>query len=552
MVRGISTAMKSPLTTRRALFRGLPVPVALSALALLAGAFFLLESKEAGSSRSGPRILVLYDRGQPWAWLGDIYSLKLENLLGHFDARVTRKPLSDYNSADIDSHDATFYLASSWREGPLDFLFNRELERTSKPFIWVGLNLWQYGWDFERDMPSESFVSNYGFSLDSWSGENHPLVIYKNTELKKEPFDPGLTRIEIVNTAKVHVHAICRDMDGREWPYVVQSGNFWFVGDMPMISTTYENRSLAFADLLHEMLGIPHEENHRAYFRIEDVSPVADVETLQKLGATLEEIDTPFTVALIPEYRDWSGVYNGGTLDVERITEKSPVTREIQHWIDIGAQVLQHGTTHQADGILNPYTGASGDDYEFYRVSADELGFLTLVGPVMRDSRAWARSRANRGLNILKSAGIRPVAWLTPHGLASPADYKAIAEIHPIACDRAVFFFEDAQGNSQATELNAPFVYKDTYGLARIPETLGQIDPWGWHDIQPPSLPADLVRRAKALKVVRDGWAGFYCSWYLDPELIRETVEGIKAIGYKFTPISSALEQSGQRSAMQD
>lgn len=544
--------MKNQNAFRRAFQRTHPLAAALTMAALGAGAFLLLGSKEPEPARAGPKVLVLYDRGQPWTWLGEIHSLKLENLLGHFDARVTRKPLADYKSADLDSHDATFYLASAWKEGPLPVLFERELDRTSKPFVWVGLNLWQYGWDFERDTPRESFVSNYGFSIDSWSGENHPTVFYKNTELQKEPFDPGLTRVGIVDPDKAVVHATCRDLDGNEWPYAVQSGHFWFVADMPLISTTCENRSLAFADLLHDMLDIPHEEIHLAYFRIEDVSPVADVGMLEHLGATLDTLDVPFTVAIIPEYRDWSGVYNGGTLEIERLTEKNPVTREIHRWIDMGAEVVQHGTTHQADGILNPYTGASGDDYEFYRVSADEFGFLTLVGPVLNDSRAWARSRANRGFNILRNAGLRPVAWLTPHGLASPVDYKAIAEIHPLACDRAVFFFEDSQGNTQVTELDAPFVYKDTYGLVRIPETLGEIDPWGWYDIQPPSLPSDLVRRAKALKVVRDGWAGFSSSWFIDPALIRETVEGIKALGYEFVSIGGDPAGSLEKRAMND
>ena len=44
-----------------------------------------------------------------------------------------------------------------------------------------------------------------------------------------------------------------------------------------------------------------------------------------------------------------------------------------------------------------------------------------------------------------------------------------------------------------------------------------------------------------ALKVVRDGWAGFYFHWYLDPQFLRETVEGLKAMGYEFTPLDGTL-----------
>jgi Fe-S oxidoreductase len=55
-------------------------------------------------------------------------------------------------------------------------------------------------------------------------------------------------------------------------------------------------------------------------------------------------------------------------------------------------------------------------------------------------------------------------------------------------------------------------------------------------------MPEDLIRRAKALKVVRDGWAGFYFHWYLDPDLLRQTVQGLKDLGYEFTVLSGELK----------
>ena len=489
-----------------------------------------------------PTVLIVYDNEGQWGWLGEIYSVKLENLLGHFEARVTRKPLSNYLSGEIAAHDAAFYVASVWNEGALPPLFQADLENTLKPFVWMGVNLWRYAWDLASYAPRAAFSDRYGFQLLSWSGENHPTVVYKDTELQKDTFDTGLSRIEILDPAKATVHATCLDETGKAWPYIVQSGNFWFVADMPMVSTTFENRSLAFADLLHDMLGIFHEEKHRAFFRIEDVAAVSDLPTLRNLGDVLADMDVPFTISLIPEYRDWSGVYNDGVPENLRLTKNSPVSAEMRRWIAEGGQVLQHGTTHQIDGQLNPYTGVTGDDYEFYRVTADEQGFLTLIGPMPGDSASWARNRVNRGLNILKNAGFTSNGWLTPHYLASPVDYKVFASIHPFACDRGIFFFQDAEGKTQATELNSPYIYRDIYGLKRMPETIGYIDPWGWYELQPPSLPEDLIKRAKAMKVVRDGWAGFYFHWYLDPEDLRKSVTGLKELGYEFTPLSGNLK----------
>jgi len=77
-----------------------------------------------------------------------------------------------------------------------------------------------------------------------------------------------------------------------------------------MVSTTFENRSLAFADLLHDMLGIDHAESHRAYFRVEDVSRGSEAADLQALRTTLAGLGVPFVVSVIPEYRDWLGYYN--------------------------------------------------------------------------------------------------------------------------------------------------------------------------------------------------------------------------------------------------
>ncbi len=491
---------------------------------------------------AAPNVLILYDNDGQYGWLGEIYSVKLENLLGHFDAKVTRKPFTNYAQGDLAKYDTAFYLASTWSEQILPGIFQADLESNTKQFVWAGVNLWRYAWDLSTYAPKQAFADRYGFQLLNYSGETHTSVVYKNTTLKKEPFDAGLSHVQVTNPAKATVRAVALDSIGGEWPYVIQSGNFWFVGDMPMISTTFENRSLAFQDLLHDMLGIQHAENHRAFFRIEDVGPEGDVATLQNLRTTLTSLKVPFTISMIPEYRDWSGIYNNGVAETVRVTASSAFSKEIKLWVQAGGQVLQHGTTHQIDGLLNPYTGVSADDYEFYRVTADAQGFLTIVGPLPGDSTTWAKNRVVRGQNILKNAGFTPVGWLTPHYLASPTDYKVFASLYPFACDRAIFFFPDGSGKTQATELNSPYIYRDSYGLKRIPETIGYIDPIGWYELQPPSLSGDLLKRANALKVVRDGWAGFYFHWYLDPAELAKTVNGLKAIGYQFVPLSGTLK----------
>jgi len=489
-----------------------------------------------------PSVLIVYDNDGQYGWLGSVYAVKLQNLLGHFEAKVALKPLANYVTGDIAKYDATFYLGSVWNQTPLPAIFQADLNATTKTFVWMGVNLWRYAWDLSTYATKPAFSTKYGFKLLSYSGETHPKVVYKGTELLKEPFDLGLSRIEVVDAVKAKVLATCVDKTGKAWPYIVQSSNFWLVGDMPMISTTFENRSLVFQDLLHDMLRVQHAEQHRAYYRVEDVGPKANLTTLANLRQTLKAAAVPFTISMIPKHRDWSGVYNNGTAETITVTVNSSFTVEMKLWVQAGGQVLQHGTTHQIDGLLNPYNGVSAADYEFYRVTSDSSGRLTLVGPLTGDSTTWAQNRVVTGQNILKNAGFTPVGWLTPHYLASTTDYKVFAGLYPFACDRAIFFFPNAQGVTQATELNAPYIYRDTYGVKRIPESIGYIDPVGWYGLQPPSLSGDLIKRAKALKVVRDGWAGFYFHWYLDPTELAKTITGLKGLGYQFVPLNGALK----------
>jgi len=481
-----------------------------------------------------PNVLILYDDTGTWGWLGAMYALKLENLLAHFESKVTKKPLGQYLVGDLAKYNATFYLGSTYTETSLSPVFQADLNFNKKPFVWAGFNLWRYAWN------EPLFASKYGFQFLDYAPENHPKVVYKKTNLKKEVWDPGLNHIKILDPKIVKVHATAVDGAGAVWPYIVQSGNFWFVADMPLVSTSFENRSLAFADLLHDMLGINHPETHRAYFRVEDISRASDEPSLKAITTAVKALKVPFLISVIPSYRDWMGAYNNGVPQKLNLSANSILGKELKVWVSIGGKVLQHGTTHQIDGLLNPYNGVSGDDYEFYRVALDATNELSYIGPVSGDSVTWAKKRILQGQNILKTAGFTPIGWLTPHYIASPVDYKVVATLYPFACDRAILFVTDSTGGTQADELNSPFVYRDTYGIKRIPETIGYPDPNG--NDGAPVLPTNLIRRAQALKVVRDGWAGFYFHWYLNPTYLTETINGLKAIGYQFIAVDGNIK----------
>lgn len=491
--------------------------------------------------------LILFDDEGEFGWLGEMYAIHLENMLSHFDLEVSKKPFSEYAQGDLENFDATFYLGTVYKATPLPADFRDDLAATQKTFVWMGQNLWRYALDLNTWFSRPEFEEATGLRYLEFSYDTHPTVTFKGQELIKDVFDPGLARMHIVDGSKVEVFGECHDEYGNSWPYIVRGGaNFWVVPDMPMISNDFRDRLLVFADVLYDILGHETPVRHRAVLRIEDVHPNTPLPLLRGIRDVLARLQIPFVISLIPEYHDPLGHFNDDVPQQEFLEPGTPFAEVIQELVDIGGQIVQHGTTHQFGEIPNPYTGVSGDDYEFYWLETDTDGNLIYIGPLPGQDAKNVRQRILNGYRRIQDAGFAPVGWLTPHYLGSEVSYQQFARLYPFALDRGIFVVTDSHGDRRRLELNSPYIYRDIYGLKRIPETIGYIDPYGWAPagviLQPPSLPADLVERARALKVVRNSWAGCYFHWYLDPALLEDLVNGIKAEGFEFTPIHGDLK----------
>jgi len=165
------------------------------------------------------------------------------------------------------------------------------------------------------------------------------------------------------------------------------------------------------------------------------------------------------------------------------------VVSALKYMVTKGGEVVQHGYTHQYSTIANPDSGVSGDDYEFFRVSWDSTHTLVYNGPLPEDSQSWAAGRVTSGKNILAKCGLTPVAWETPHYIASPASYRAFKNAYPTSLDRAIVFHTAGDGTVYFIEQLCPyFMNGDQFGIRRIPETIGYVDIWG-DGVQGPSLP---------------------------------------------------------------
>src|SRR5215469_1996911 len=65
---------------------------------------------------AAPSVLILYDSGGTWGYLGAEYALMLRNVLGHFSATVTSEPVTHYAAGQMNNHAVTFYIGSTYAE----------------------------------------------------------------------------------------------------------------------------------------------------------------------------------------------------------------------------------------------------------------------------------------------------------------------------------------------------------------------------------------------------------------------------------------------------
>ena len=523
-------------------------------------------------------MLVLYDTGGPYGYVGVEYAIMLENLLGHFNADVTLLPVEQYTAGTLDRYTRIFYIGSTY-DDPSHFdsgspealaydQFLTDAANTGRTLTWLNYNLWHFVQKYEAIHGADSFRQRFGFSYQYIVNNSYNRVRYKGVELYKgvvvhanpgavltgcEPEGDGkydcaleANYVAIEDPARAEVLATTYSStftSAQEIPYFVRGGNLWYIGDIPFSFFSEEDRYLAFADVLHDITesGIPRDAVPQyAIARFEDVSPGIDVADLDAAMALMQSKGVPFAVATIPIYKDPLNVIPDDGGDYQTLPG-SAVGKSLKKYFRNGyASIIHHGTTHQWDGGPNPYNQLTGDDFEFFRVTMNADYSLNFLGAVSDDSADWARSRMEEGNRLLRKAGLRPFAWEAPHYMASETDYRTIQQIYPVHYGRMLY--TNPQRPDRYIGQFFPYVIeKDHYGYRQVPESIGNIEPepfQGYRQLLPP----DLLRHAEKLKVVRDGVASFFYHPHLGTDYLTQVVDGLRAAGYDFVaPCSLAL-----------
>lgn len=502
-------------------------------------AFFALTAPRASQGAPQPpstanTVLILHDSSGDFGWIGEINSILLGNLLGHFPLSWQKSPVETYQPGDIDRFRMVFYLGTTF-DNALPQAFLDDVMATTKTVCWMKYNMWRLG---DATPYGAAFQSRYGFRFEFMDSSGFTNVQYKGETFSRHPADLELGRATILNTnIAVAPATALRSSPAEAIPYVLRASNFWYVADVPFSYMSEEDRYLVFADLLHDIVGIDHPASHRAIIRLEDVDPSYPPALLRAAADYLHSEGVPFAVATVPVYSDPLGYYNGGEPERIEMSQASEFVDALKYMIGRGAQLVMHGYTHQYDSVTNPFTGATGDDYEFFRVTYDAQTNLVDYMPVAEDSRPWVLGRIRAGLREFQHARLTPVAWETPHYAASALDYGVFAENFPLTIQRVLYF--DSGGHT-AGQFFPYTIERDVYGQKIIPENLGNVDPEQWHQY-PPRLPQDLIRAARRNLVIRDGWASGFFHPYLDLAYLRELIQGIKALGYTYVPVSDTV-----------
>ncbi|WP_329319276.1 polysaccharide deacetylase family protein [Streptomyces sp. NBC_01262] len=501
------------------------------------------------AAAAGTSALVLYDTAGPYGQLGELYAMAAANLAGHFGT-VAAKPVSQYTAGLVDQYTATIYLGSTYYGGStpdaIPAAFYTDAVATTHPVTWLGDNIWslanaagvtaftqKYGWD-----PTTSYFTTAG------GVGTVNQVAYRNQNLTRNipaGQDGGVLRPNILTGAGYPaVTSLAQATDsatGTTFPWAVRSSNLTYIGEIPFAFVSESDRVIAFEDLLFDALAPATTERHRAMMRLEDISPDSDPAELRAMADYLYSEKIPYGINVIPVYKDPKGTYNNGTAQTITLVQRPQVVSALKYMLARGAVLMDHGYTHQYSNVANPYDGVTGDDFEFYRAHVDASNNVVYDGTVAEDSALWAQNRVTAALLQFTLAGLpKPALWTTPHYAASAADYKVFAKNFNARLERSLYFSGTLGGTATPNQFIGqffPYVVKDVYGTTVLPENIGNYEAEAYNN-HPARLPADLIASAKANLAVRDGFASFFYHPYYPVQPLKDTVDGIRALGYTF------------------
>ncbi len=513
---------------------------------------FLLISTVKVSEIRG-RALILFDpitspKSQYAYYLTDVY--QLENLLGHFKYTYYHHPIDDYMKGEIFKYDAVFYFGSVMGVyTPKDFL--TDILNYKKPVVWFkhNFNNFEYELGIKTGEVFGFFVNNvsYGYNKKGRTGF-YRYVTYKGIKFSKwfkvDPngdieWDPEIAVVGVHDPQKARIF-LKIDWWGygkperAEIPYIIKSGNFWFVADDPFSYTAPYTPYVIFCDVLHDILKQYHHQPPRALVRLEDISPLTDPEDVKTAVDYLVANDIPFSMAVIPIYRN---PHQNLTVYLH---EKKELVDVLKYAVNHGGYIFMHGVSHQQD--ITPWQkyNETGTAYEFFD--------FDLKTPVPGDNVIWVYQRIHKGLQEFRKVGLPVTGFEVPHYGASRLDFAIFGRIFDLNYHRPAIFIDSPNIVPYDNQFFPYVIFWDIYGETLIPENLGYIGNYLGERLSPDSI----ISHARYILAVRDGIASFF--WhpalarqmdeehFFGIEALKKVIRNLQAMGYTFVGPKDLIE----------
>ena len=495
----------------------------------------------APGANANQNTLVLYDSTGQWGWLGEAYGVMAGNLVTH-GSKYTLHAAVNYAAGELNGYTGLIYIGSTYNE-PLPTALLDDVLATTKPVLWMNDNIWQLS------ARATNFAGQYGFTPMYFDFSNALAVTYKGVALQRNSLavPSGLLQTVINDATKAQVLAVATNDTGGTINWATRGANLTYIGEIPFSYTGPNDRYLASIDLIGKVSNPNMLSRKRALVRIEDVGPDADPAQLRAVADYLYSKNVPFSVAVIPFYVDPNGYYNNGIPMSIHLYQAKGVVSALKYMQSKGGTLLMHGYTHQYSNIPNPYSGVSGDDFEFYRAHIDSNNFVVFDTPVAEDSMSWAQGRITKGIQEFTKAGFfAPTVFVPPHYAASAIDYQVFHSQFAALYQRSLFAAgwcpngACGTGTPDYTRIYGqfyPYLVRDIFGATIVPEQLGNVELVEFNN-NPPRFPADILYSANCNTVIQDSVQSFFFHPYLDISYLKQIIEGLQAMGYTFVPAS--------------
>lgn len=494
-------------------------------------------------------------------------ALLATNLLGHFpDIEVIRTSVDSYEAGSLERCPWNIYFGTYFRD-QLPPTFLGDARRTKTRLLWIGYSPWFLGEDFpllwglrgeqlaavRPDLPDPrgepGFFRNVLYrgeafrKFGTWSADGGRYVAQGDVFLVR-PATPDTVVLAEIEHSSTHELR----------PYLSRRANFFYCAENPFTYMHEGDRMLVFADFLFDFLDQPPRRRAPlALLRLEDIHPLTPPRLLTEALQVIEEENARAHLSVIPIFRD--PLRKFPALPVEAsLDPESPLARELRDAQARGHGILWHGVTHQLEARTNPFSGVTGDDFEFWDAVRN-------AAPVSETATELA-SRFARGRDLLERAGLSVDGWVTPHYGASPLAARFIAHETPANIGR-VGYFDGLGGASAGNIEGAPFgqifpyeIDRDLFGQRVFPENLGYVG--NGAEIGGRSVDA-MLEDARRNLVLRDAWASaFFHPYLLGKEIapgwsgaqeLRRLVAGLRRLGYQFIRLTAGSLRSSPPNA---